>query len=230
MEAFDHVHLSAPNQAEAAAWYVRHLDALPGASPERVIVGDRVWLIFYQADGTPPSRHGVIDSIAFSVRDVDVSMQRLEAGGARIVTPARDAPDSYRMGMLEDPWGVSLTILQDPDVLGLHHVHTRTPDPDAALAWYHAMFGGTRGRLRGQLDGVQYGGVWLLADRGESKPSAGHAIDHIAWRTPHLDAKAADLKSRGVPFTMEPRQFNESVRISFVEGPGGTRIEVLQRG
>jgi len=226
---FDHVHLSAPDQAKAAAWYMQHLDAVPGASPERVLVGDRLWLIFYQTAGAPPSRHGAIDSIGLSVPNVDAAIRRLEHAGARVQTPARDVPGLYRAGTVEDPWGASLTILHDPDVRGLHHVHLRMPDPESAFAWYLEMFGGARGRLKGQLDGLQYGGVWLLADRGESKPSAGHAIDHIAWRTPQLDTKAVELKSKGVAFTMEPRQFNGTVRISFVEGPAGTRIELLQR-
>ena len=86
-----------------------------------------------------------------------------------------------------------------------------------------------REALNGRIDGIRYGDTWLLADAGDGAPSAGHAIDHIAWRTTHLDSTAAELKARDVVFTMEPRQFNPSVRISFVEGPAGTRIEVLER-
>jgi catechol 2,3-dioxygenase-like lactoylglutathione lyase family enzyme len=130
---------------------------------------------------------------------------------------------------VEDPWGVSLTILHDPDILGLHHVQLRVPDPESALAWYLEVFGGVQGTLKGRVAGVRYGSVWLLAEPGDSKPSAGRAIDHIAWRTPDLEAKAAELVSRGVAFTITPRQFNETVRISFVQGPAGTRIELLQR-
>jgi hypothetical protein len=80
---FDHVHLAAPDQAKAAAWYVEHLHARPGASPERVLVGDRLWLIFYQTAGAPPSRQGAIDSIGLSVPDVASAVSRTPAHAPR---------------------------------------------------------------------------------------------------------------------------------------------------
>jgi hypothetical protein len=90
------------------------------------------------------------------------------------------------------------------------------------------MFGGERATLDG-TDAVRYGSTWLLAEEGRGAPSMGHAIDHMAWRTPHLDSTAAALKEKAIVFTMEPRLFNPTVRISFVEGPSATRIEVLER-
>ena len=45
------------------------------------------------------------------------------------------------------------------------HVHLRGPDPAAALAWYVSQFGGKTDKLKGQIDGIQYGDVWILAQR-----------------------------------------------------------------
>jgi len=226
---FDHVHLSAPDQAEAAQWYMRNMGATPGASPERVLVGEGLWIIFYKVADAKPSHAGVIDSMGFSFPDAVAKMKQLESAGATVVAPASERPGLFTMGVIEDPFGARITVVQDSETLGFHHVHLRLPDPDAAFAWYLEMFGGERARLKGLLDAVRYGRVWLLADRGASAPSQGHAIDHLGWRTPRLDTKAAELKAKHVTFTMEPRQFNETVRISFVEGPEGTRIEVLER-
>lgn len=77
------------------------------------------------------------------------------------------------------------------------------------LAWYLGMFGGERVKLKGRLDAVKYGDVWVLAQRGDATPSAGHAVDHVGWRV-------TDLATGTIHF-------------GFVEGPATTRIEVVQR-
>jgi lactoylglutathione lyase len=222
LAVFDHVHLCAPNQAKAVDWYSKHLGARPGATPERALLGERLWVIFYKADHARPSSDSVIDSLGFSYAKPDFKVRELQAAGARLISP----------GVVEDPFGVRLRILHDPETAGFHDVHLRVPDPDKALAWYFDMFGGERARFDGAAGspaGLKYGQVWLLADPGGGTPSAGHAIDHIAWRTTGLNAKVAALKALGVVFSVEPHQLNDVTRISFLEGPAGTRIELLER-
>ena len=69
--------------------------------------------------------------------------------------------------------------------------------------------------------------------KGEATPSDGHAIDHIGWRTPNLAAKASELKAQSVKFTTEPRPLTLAsgivVNISYLEGPSGAKIELVQR-
>jgi len=94
------------------------------------------------------------------------------------------------------------------------------------------MFGGERVKLKGRLDGVKYGDVWVLAQRGDATPSAGHAIDHVGWRVTDLDGKLAELRAKGVKGTGEPRLLalaTGTIHFGFVEGPAATRIEVVQR-
>ena len=79
------------------------------------------------------------------------------------------------MAQVSDPWGTLLEIVQDPKKLGLHHIGLVTSDPAAELAWFAATFGGKVDKLKGQIDGIQYGDVWLLGARGEATPSAGHS-------------------------------------------------------
>jgi catechol 2,3-dioxygenase-like lactoylglutathione lyase family enzyme len=222
LAVFDHVHLSAPNQAKAVAWYIKYLGARPGATPERALLGERLWVIFYKAAYAKPSSDSVIDALGFSFPKPDLKVRELQAAGARLIAP----------GLVEDPFGVRITIQHDPEAAGFEYVHLRVPDPDKALAWYLDTFGGEQARFGGRAGspaGLKYGQVWLLADAGGGTPSAGHAIDHIAWRTTGLDAKVAALKATGVVFSVEPRQFNDVTRISFLEGPAGTRIELLER-
>jgi catechol 2,3-dioxygenase-like lactoylglutathione lyase family enzyme len=109
----------------------------------------------------------------------------------------------------------------------------RAPDPAAALAWYSDKFGGPIGKLKDRIDGINYGGVWLLAQKGEATPSAGHAIDHIGMRPLNVDNAVAELKKKSVKVTTEPRPLTlpsgVSMRLAFIEGPEGARIELVQR-
>ena len=54
-------------------------------------------------------------------------------------------------------------------------------------------------------------------------------LDHIALGVDDLDAVAADLKAKGAKFITEPTQSNPNLKISFIEGPVGIRVEILQR-
>jgi lactoylglutathione lyase len=44
-----------------------------------------------------------------------------------------------------------------------------------------------------------------------------------------LDEAAAELKAKGVEFTMEPREARPGVRIAFIRGPQNISIELLER-
>jgi len=130
--------------------------------------------------------------------------------------------------------------VQDPDLLGLHHVQLRTPDPEATYAWLLDKFGGERAKLKGRIDSVRYAGVpgfttvYIVAAKGDSVPSQGRAIDHIGWRSiaPINDTKAM-LEAKQVELTSQPRPLNlpngPSINFFYVAGPSGTRIELVER-
>jgi lactoylglutathione lyase len=229
----DHIHLAVPDQAKSVEWYRKHFGGQPTAeAPDRLMFGDT--RVIFQRNETPqPSSGSVLDHIGFSVTDLDATVRNLAADGAKVVTPAREVPGLFKLAFVEDPWGVRLEVVQDSAKLGLHHVHLRGPDPAASLAWYVDKFGGTIAKLKGQIDGVNYGGVWILAQRGEATPSAGHAIDHIGFRPLNVDSVVAGLKAKNVKVTTEPRPLTlpsgTSMRLAFIEGPDGVRIELVQR-
>ena len=68
----------------------------------------------------------------------------------------REVPDLFRIAFVEDPWGTRIEVAEDPQLLGLHHVHMRGPDPDQVFSWLLDTFGGQRTKLKGQLDGIKY--------------------------------------------------------------------------
>ena len=60
--------------------------------------------------------------------------------------------------------------MQDTELIGFHHVHLSVSDPAAALKWFHDHLGGEPAKLRGILDGVRYGPIWLFASRARLPP------------------------------------------------------------
>jgi catechol 2,3-dioxygenase-like lactoylglutathione lyase family enzyme len=229
----DHIHLAAPDQAKAVEWYQKHFGGQ--TTPEgtdRLMLG-QTRLIIQKNDAPKPSAGSVLDHIGFSVADLEATMRQFAADGVKVTTPVRDVPGLFKIAFVEDPWGTRIEVVQDSEKLGLHHVHLRAPDPTAALSWYVQKFGGTSGKLKGQIDGVRYGDVWVLAQRGEAAPSAGHSIDHIGFRPLDLDRAVAGLKAQNVKVTNEPRALTlpsgTSMHIAFIEGPDAVRIELVQR-
>jgi catechol 2,3-dioxygenase-like lactoylglutathione lyase family enzyme len=229
----DHIHLNVPDQAKAVEWYQKNFGGTTMTeAPDRLMLGD-TRLIFLKNDKGQPSSGSAIDHIGFSFTDLDAKVKELEAAGVTVVTPVRDAPGIFKFGFVEDPWGTRIEVVQDPEKLGLHHVHLRAPDPAATLGWYKQRFGGETAKLKDRLDGLKYTGVWLLVTRGDAVPSEGHAIDHIGWRTSNLAEKALQLKAQDVKFTTEPRPLKLAsgtmVNFAYLEGPSGAKIELVQR-
>src|SRR5215470_10155955 len=202
---YDHIHLNVPDPAAASAWYVKYFGARPNPEgPDRLMLGSTRLLFIKKADAKP-SAGSAVDHIGFSFADLDAKMKEFQAAGIKVVTPVRDVQGLFKLGFIEDPWGTRIEVVQDSDKLGLHHIHLRAPDTDAALAWYKQKFGGETAKLKNRIDGVTYSGVWLLFQKGDATPSEGHAIDHIGWRTTDLAGKATEYKGAGVKFTTEPR-------------------------
>jgi lactoylglutathione lyase len=225
---YDHVHMNAPDPAKAVEWYIANLGAKHGQGDDRVVIG-RTIFAFMKADSPQPSAGSAIDHIGFSVADVDATMKQMQSAGAKLVTPARDIEGLFKVGFVEDPFGVKLELVQDPETPGFHHIHLRVPDPEASLKWYVDTFGGDRTKLKGRLDAVKYTGpnVWLLAQKGDgAPPSLGHAIDHLGWAVVNVGAKVADLTTKGAKPT-EPRAVR-NLSVAFVDAPGGVRVEMVQ--
>ena len=237
---YDHIHLNVPDPAAASAWYEKNI---PGGrriteAPDRIMYGS-TRLMFLRNATAKPSAGSAIDHIGFSVADLDAKMKEWEAAGIKVTAPVRDVPKLFKLAFLEDPWGTRLEVVQDPELLGLHHLHLRNPNPDEGYAWLLDKFGGKRQQLKGMLDAVRYdyevfSSVWILITKGEAEPSIGRAIDHIGWRSvgPLADTINA-LRAKKVEVTSEPRPLplpnGPTINFSYVAGPSGARIELVER-
>jgi predicted enzyme related to lactoylglutathione lyase len=236
---YDHVHLNVPNPAAAANWYEKNFGGKRiTEAPDRLMYGSTRFMFLVKADALP-SAGSAVDHVGFSVPDIDAKFRELEANGVKIVSPVRELPGIFKIGFVEDPWGTRIEVVQDPELLGLHHIHMRGPDTEAIFTWLLQKFGGQRAQLKGRLDGIKYSApgfsdMWILVQRGDAVPSEGHAIDHIGWRsTGPLADTINGLRAKSVQVTTEPRPLplpnGPTINFSYVAGPAGAKIELVER-
>lgn len=124
--------------------------------------------------------------------------------------------------------------------IAFDHVHLVAKDPPAAAQWYVDKLGGEIVRaieVKGapQLY-VSIGGFMVLVrgerpgERADDKSALQWGIDHFGVRVQgDFDAFCAQLRSKGVTFSLEPMDFNPLTRIAFINAPDGVSIELLNR-
>jgi catechol 2,3-dioxygenase-like lactoylglutathione lyase family enzyme len=237
---YDHIHLNEP-AAEASQWWEKNI---PGGrriteAPNRIMYGS-TRLMFLGAQSSGGSQGSVIEHLGFSVPDLEAKMRELAAINTKVIEPVKDIPGLYKAALIESPWGTQIQLVQDPELLGLHHVQLRAQDPEAAYAWLLDKFGGERTKIKGQVDSVKYAGmpgfstVYIVVARGASAPSQGRAIDHIGWRSTAaiLDTKGM-LEGKKVQLTSQPSPLNlpngPPINYFYIAGPDGARIEIVER-
>ena len=238
---YDHIHLNVPDPSAASAWYEKNI---PGARritemPDRLMYGSTRLMFLVTKNPVQPSAGSAVDHLGFSVKDLDATLKTMEAAGVKITSPARDLPGIFKIAFIEDPWGTRIELVQDAELLGLHHIHMRGPDVEETFKWLLGNFGGERSRMKDKLDGVRYSApgfstVWILVQKGDATPTQGKAIDHIGWRSEtSLTDTINGLKAKGVTVTSEPRplplQNGPSINFAYVAGPNGARIELVER-
>ena len=119
------------------------------------------------------------------------------------------------------------------------HVHLRSPDPEATAQWFEKMLGAQviRTQQQGQtrID-LNLGGANIFIAPVKSGDSVNappvtpyQGLDHFGLQVKDVDAVVADLKKKGVEFTMEPNTPRPGIRICFLRGPQGISIELLDR-
>lgn len=119
------------------------------------------------------------------------------------------------------------------------HIHLRSLDPEKAAQFYVEHFGAAiTDRIESEKMlrvAIRIGTLNVFIDRvpadtrpAQARPHLG--LEHLGFAVRDLEAVAAELKAKGVEFTMEPVEFKPGIRISFIRGPDDVSIELLQRG
>lgn len=118
-----------------------------------------------------------------------------------------------------------------------HHVHIICSNVAATERWLVEGMGAEvrqRERLRGTpFVSLKLGGATIVLSEplpphpSVSPEPAIPGTDQLALQVEDIDATVAELKSRGVKFSLEPVDFDGGYRIAFVEGPDNIRIELI---
>ena len=118
------------------------------------------------------------------------------------------------------------------------HIHLRSQDPIAAAGFYVDALGATETGRVGAPDVrrvlLDLGGLAVFIERATDgigpQPQPPHlGLEHIGLAVDDIDAVMADLRGRGVPVVMEINNVRPGLRIAFIDGPDGVRIEILER-
>ena len=234
--ALSHVDLLVPDVAANKKFWV----ALGGApvtlgsgsgAVEGVAFGTvRIWL--RQADNVGPAAGSEINHIGLYVPNVQQAIDRWKAAGLK-TEPGRNAQQSFvsspgdlvRVEILEMP-GQTVPVV-------FHHVHFYAHANDAGgtaqmQAWYARMFAAAPGKRSGFDNDTLPGGELTFTNSATpTVPTAGRAVDHIAFNVTHLEAYCKALAASGVkfdtPYTKRPEL---GLAVAFITDPWGTRIEL----
>jgi len=120
------------------------------------------------------------------------------------------------------------------------HIHLMSEDPDAAASWYVERLGGAITDRFDNKGTTQYvlslRGLTLFI-RGRRPDEAPAGTGDLQWHTNHFgfhvdgdfNGFCDELRSQGVPFTLDPVEYRPGIRIAFIRAPDGVNIELLQR-
>ena len=243
---YHHVHITSASPAQGVAWYSEHMGCEPLTDRSDAADCYGVEVVFVPQPTQGGSQGTGVDHIGFSFEDVTAKMAELEGVGVRGSgvrlqrnpdgSTLRDVPGLFKLGIVFDPWGTRIEILEDPDTLGFHHVHLSASDPDATLAWYRDVMGGEPDSLKGRLDGLRFDGIWFLVSahpEGAPGTTRERAIDHVGFVVDDLDQAAATFRERGVTFEQEPavpEGGRTAAKRAFLDGPDNVRVAVVETG
>ena len=242
-----HVHITTSSPSEGVRWYSEHLGCQPIADRTDAAACGRVELVFV-AQPTMGSTQGTgVNHIGFSFADLAAKMAELEKVGVRGSgvrlqrfedgSMIREVPGLFKHGFIFNPWGTRIELVEDPELLGFHHIHLNAANPDATLTWYRTMLGGQTASLKGRQSGLQFGEVWLLVSPQEATTSTAstrnRAIDHVAFVVKEFDKGVADLRQRKITFLEQPgvpEGGRTPAKTAVLSGPDNVRVEVVETG
>ena len=249
---YGHHHLNVTSVDEARKFWV---DALGGVATKIgtnnvEIVRFPNALIFMRAQKpTGGTKGSTVDHIAFSVSSLRAVVNRIKAGGFRIVTTSEAPPNitvKDDIGVAEGGPVSGIAYALGPDDVKVeivelkaqaapivsHHVHFAGMQKDMQ-AWYTQTFGAAQVASANPAAFVSAGLPGLTMNFSPAQApvagTQGRALDHIGFEVKNLEAFTKKLESQGVKLTSPYRQAPAlGIAIAFITDPWGTYIELTE--
>jgi len=249
---YGHHHLNVTNMDEAKKFWV---DAIGGVlikvGPEnREIIKFPNALILLRAQKpTAGSKGSTVDHIGFSVKNLRQVVDRIKAGGFRMVTSA-EAPPNVKVqddiGIVEagPVSGIAYAMAPDETKVELvemkaqaapiasHHLHFFGMNKEMQ-AWYMQTFGASTldsanpaAFISASLPGLTMN---FSPSQAPVAGTQGRAIDHIGFEVKNLEAFTKKLEAQGIKLAAPYRQVPAlGISIAFITDPWGTYIELTE--
>jgi predicted enzyme related to lactoylglutathione lyase len=207
-------------------------------------------LLFMRA-GKPAggSKGSSVDHIAFSVANLRQVVDRLKAGGFRMVTAAEAPPNvpvENDIGIVEGGPVSGIAYAMAPDdvkvelvemkaqsaPIASHHVHFSGPNKDMH-AWYLKTFGAAAATSANPTAFISASLPGLVMNFSPAQApvvgTQGRALDHIGFEVENLEAFTKKLESQGIKLAVPYRQVPAlGIAIAFLTDPWGTYIELTE--
>jgi predicted enzyme related to lactoylglutathione lyase len=249
---YGHHHVNATNIEEHKKFWVDALGGVAikvGTNNLEIVKFPNALLFMRAQKPTAGTKGSTLDHIGFSVPSLPPVIDRIKAGGFRMVT-ASEAPPNVTVkgdvGVVEGGGGVSgIAYALGPDDVKVelvemkaqtvpivsHHLHFFGAQAEMH-AWYMKTFGASTvtsanpAFLTARLPGL---GMNFTSSKTPVAGTQGRALDHIGFEVKNLEAFTKKLESEGVKLAVAYRQVPAlGISIAFISDPWGTYIELTE--
>ena len=249
---YGHHHLNVTNLDEARKFWV---DAIGGVllkvGPENreIIKFPNALMLLRAQKPTAGSKGSTVDHIGFSVKNLRQVVDRIKAGGFRMVTSA-EAPPNVKVqddiGIVEGGpvSGIAYAMAPDETKVELvemkaqavpivsHHLHFFGMNKEMQ-AWYMQTFGASTLASANPAAFISASLPGLTMNFSPSPTpvagTQGRAIDHIGFEVKNLEAFTKKLEAQGIKLASPYRQVPAlGISIAFITDPWGTYIELTE--
>ena len=249
---YGHHHLNVTNLDEARKFWV---DAIGGVlikvGPENreIIKFPNALMLLRAQKPTAGSKGSTVDHIGFSVKNLRQVVDRIKAGGFRMVTSA-EAPPNVKVqddiGIVEGGPVSGIAYAMAPDEtkvelvemkaqaapIASHHLHFFGMNKEMQ-AWYMQTFGASTLASANPAAFISASLPGLTMNFSPSPTpvagTQGRAIDHIGFEVKNLEAFTKKLEAQGIKLASPYRQVPAlGISIAFITDPWGTYIELTE--
>jgi predicted enzyme related to lactoylglutathione lyase len=249
---YGHHHLNVTNVDEAKKFWVDALGGVVtkvGTNNLEIIKFPNALMFMRVQKPTGGTKGTTVDHIAFSVPNLRQVVDRIKAGGFRIVT-ASEAPANVTVkddiGIVNGGPVSGIAYAMSPDDVKIeivemkaqsapivsHHVHFFGGQKEMH-AWYMQTFGASSVASANPTAFISAGLPGLTMNFTPSPaPVAGiqgRALDHIGFEVKNLEAFTKKLEAQGTKLGSPYRQVPAlGISIAFINDPWGTYIELTE--
>ena len=249
---YGHHHLNVSDMDAAKKFWV---DALGGAlvivGPEKreIIKFPNALMLLRAQKPTGGSKGSTVDHIGFSVKNLRQVVDRVKAGGYRMVTSS-EAPPNVKVqddiGIVEGGPVSGIAYVMAPDdtkvelvemkaqaaPIASHHLHFFGMNKEMQ-AWYMQTFGASTLASANPAAFISASLPGLTMNFSPSQTpvvgTQGRAIDHIGFEVKNLEAFTKKLEAQGIKLAAPYRQVPAlGISIAFITDPWGTYIELTE--